>query len=359
MGAWGTGIFQDDTASDIREDYKNHLGNGLSGPEATARILAEYKSSLDDPHEAPVVAGLPRPAQKHGRLWNPETLAHALQVIDSGSDLRRWESNAGDFAKRRAVLEKLRVQITSPQPEAKKVRKQVITTCGWPVGALIAYRMNSGNLAIIHVIGYHTDKGGTNPVCELLDWTGTIIPTEEMLRTAGLKESNPADRHKIRRFMIFRLDKKAAKRIERLEFTLEPLQERVPPISAILWKQRDEFLKRWFLMEWEKSRVQSRHLHNHPLKHAGRQQATHDQRHPRIFANRVTQLRSWCVEDAGDQIGDHLRIGSVLCALDQYGCASVRRVPHWSIADPASWRSLSHCASICRSQTSRVRPALP
>ena len=249
MGAWGTGIFQDDTASDLRDDYKNHLGNGLSGSEAAARILAEYKSSLDDPHEAPVVwLALSAVQWKHGRL-EPETLEHALQVIDSGSDLRRWESNAGDFAKRRAVLEKLRVQITSPQPEAKKVRKQIIATCDWPVGTLIAYRMDSGNLAIIHVIGYHTDKGGTNPVCELLDWTGTIIPTEEMLRTAGLKESNPADRHKIRRFMIFRLDKKAAKRIERLEFTLEPLQERVPPITAVFWKQMDHFLKRWFLME--------------------------------------------------------------------------------------------------------------
>lgn len=44
MGAWGTGLFQDDTACDIREDYKDHLGNGLSGPEAVARILAEYKA---------------------------------------------------------------------------------------------------------------------------------------------------------------------------------------------------------------------------------------------------------------------------------------------------------------------------
>jgi len=55
LGVWGTGIFQDDTACDIRDDYKDHVGNGLTGPDATTRILAEYKSSLADPHEANVV----------------------------------------------------------------------------------------------------------------------------------------------------------------------------------------------------------------------------------------------------------------------------------------------------------------
>src|SRR5579863_5403116 len=104
MGVWGTGIFQDDTASDIREDYRDHLGNGLIGLDATKRILAEYKSSLDDPHEAPVVwIALAAVQWKHGRL-EPDTLAQALQVIDSGSDLARWSSNTKDLAKRRAVL---------------------------------------------------------------------------------------------------------------------------------------------------------------------------------------------------------------------------------------------------------------
>ena len=46
MGAWGTGIFQDDTACDIRDDYKDHLGNGLSGSEATERILSEYNELI-------------------------------------------------------------------------------------------------------------------------------------------------------------------------------------------------------------------------------------------------------------------------------------------------------------------------
>jgi len=248
MGVWGTDIFQDDTASDIRQDYKDHLGNGLSGPEATTRILAEYKSSLDDPHEAPVVwIALVAVQWKHGRL-EAETLARALHVIDSGRDLARWDSNAKDLAKRRAVLEKLRTQITSPQPEAKKVRKPVVATCEWLVGSLVAYRMNSGNLAVLRVIGYHKDKGGTAPVCEVLDWTGTETPTEEMLRSTQVREGE-VFRQKIHRIIVFGLNKDAVRRISLLDFRLEPFHKPICPQTVVLWKDMDDRLKSWFQLE--------------------------------------------------------------------------------------------------------------
>lgn len=249
MGAWGTGIFQDDTACDVRDDYRDLLGDGLSGPEATARILSDYKSSLADPADAGVVwLALASVQWRHGRL-DPETLASALQVIDSGSDLARWKENAKDLASRRAALQKLREQITSPQPLANKVRKRHVESCDWPVGAVIAYRLLSGNLAMLRVIGFHNDKGGTSPVCELLDWTGTETPSLETLRTATVKEGDTGHFPKLHRFMIFRLDKNAAKRIVRLDFTLEPFHKPVCPIAATRWKEFDVLLKRWFQME--------------------------------------------------------------------------------------------------------------
>jgi hypothetical protein len=247
MGAWGTGIFQDDTACDIRDDYKDHLGNGLSGADATARILSDYKSSLADPAESGVVwLALASVQWRHGRL-DPTTLASALQVIDSGSDLARW-ADTRDLAKRRTVLEKLRAEVTSPQPAEKRVRKQVLASRDWPVGAVIAYRLISGNLAILRVIGYHADKGGTSPVCELLDWTGTETPSQEVLRLAKVKDGE-AFGQKIHRLMLLGFNKDATRRTIRLDFTLEPFHKPICPQSAVLWKQMDDFLKRWFQME--------------------------------------------------------------------------------------------------------------
>ena len=249
MGAWGTGLYQDDTACDIRDNYTDHLGNGLSEQEATSRILTQFESLLADPVESCVVwFALAAVQWKHGRL-KPETCRRALELIDSGADLTRWQPGSRDFAKRRAGLEKLRTQITSPQPVAKKVRKPLLESCDWPVGTVIAYRLSSGNLAMIRVIGYRTDKGGTSPICELLDWSGTDVPTEECLRSAEVKESDPNKNHKIRRFTLFRLDKNAAKRIGRLDFILEPSNKPNPPITGVLWRDMDNFLKRWFLME--------------------------------------------------------------------------------------------------------------
>jgi hypothetical protein len=249
MGAWGAGIYQDDTACDVRDDYRDHLGDGLTGPEATARILAEYKSSLAEPAESGVVwLALAGAQWRCGRL-EADTCQEALRVIDSGTDLVRWQHDARDLARRKEALQKLRAQITSPQPPAKKVRKQILESCDWPVGSVVSYRLISGNLAMLRVIGYHTDKGGTSPVCELLDWTGTEVPSQETLRSTNVRESNPADKHKIHRFMIFKLDKNAARRIVLLDFTLEPFHKPVCPITATRWKELDDFLKRWFLIE--------------------------------------------------------------------------------------------------------------
>ena len=38
MGAWGTSLFADDNACDLREDYRDLIGDGLNGPEATDRL---------------------------------------------------------------------------------------------------------------------------------------------------------------------------------------------------------------------------------------------------------------------------------------------------------------------------------
>jgi hypothetical protein len=248
MGAWGTGIFQDDTACDLRDDYKDYLGDGLTGPEATARILAEYKSSLADPYDASVIwLALAAVQWRTGRL-EPETLEQAIRQIDSGSALSRWQPGSRDCKKRREALEKLRLQIMSPQPEAKKIRKRILESTDWAVGDLVSYRLLSGNLIVFRLIGHHSDKGGVSPQCELLDWVGNDLPSQDDLRSAKVKDSNPEDRHKIRQLMLIRLDKNASKRVTRLDFTLEPAQKKGPS-AVVLWKGLDDFLKRWFLLE--------------------------------------------------------------------------------------------------------------
>ena len=208
MGVWGTAVFSDAAASDIREEYIDHLGNGLSGPEATARIFSAYKSSLDDPDECGVVwLALAAIQSKHGRL-EPHVFQQALSVIDSRSDLSRWPAGTSDHAKQKAVLEKLREQLNGPQPAARPVRKRALCECNWAAGHVISYTLLSGKKILFRVIDHHTE-------------------------------------HIITEMMVVGIRQRSSKRFAKLTWKSQPAQEQKHP-SVVHVKYLDKFLADWF-----------------------------------------------------------------------------------------------------------------
>jgi hypothetical protein len=46
MGTWGTGLYQDDTACEVRDDYVANLQAGLSDSAASRKILKGYGRTL-------------------------------------------------------------------------------------------------------------------------------------------------------------------------------------------------------------------------------------------------------------------------------------------------------------------------
>lgn len=249
MGVWGTGIFDDDIACDVRAHYADGLGEGRTGPQVTQWILNEYEDLLADLGEAGVIwLALAAVQWKHGRL-EAETLERALQVIDSGSDLDRWEEGSENLKSRKAVLEKLRKQIMSPQPAEKKIERRVLAECRLKRGDLLAYRLGSGARIIFRVIDRHSDQGGTYPVCEILDWMGRgEVPAKADLKKVQIRRSNrPGYKHTISELMICRLDE-SSPRIEKLDFRLKPAQKGAGA-TVVLWEGLDKFLREWFLLE--------------------------------------------------------------------------------------------------------------
>lgn len=174
MGTWGTGLFSDDLASDVRERFRDFIGEGLTTEAAVSRLLREYKSSLRDPDEEPVFwLALADTAWRLGRL-EEAILKHALRVIDSGQDLARWE-DVTDRKRREKVLAKLRTKLQSRPPAPKRVAKPVKSANEWSIGEVIGFRLLSGCWVLLRVIGHHEDRGGKSAVCELLNWTGESL----------------------------------------------------------------------------------------------------------------------------------------------------------------------------------------
>jgi hypothetical protein len=166
MGTWGTPIFSDDTASDVRDEFRELIGEGLSTEQATDKLVSEYAPSLDDPDDGPPFwLGLAVTQWKCGRLLE-QVKAKALDIIDTGADLKRW---SGD-PKRRAVLEKTRAQLLSPPPAPTPIRKRYQENNDWEVGELISYQTPRGKYAVLRVLGHATGSAGKHPIIELVDW---------------------------------------------------------------------------------------------------------------------------------------------------------------------------------------------
>src|ERR1044071_4951326 len=110
MGTWGTALYSDDLAADLRDEFRDLIGDGLSSTEAVRKLRTDFSSSLRDADEASVFwLALADTGWRIGRL-DEQVRQKALSIIDSGQDLRRWE-NSEDRTKREQVLAKLRAQL--------------------------------------------------------------------------------------------------------------------------------------------------------------------------------------------------------------------------------------------------------
>ena len=196
MGSWGVAIFSDDLAEDVRLAYREQLEKGKTGPEATDQVLHDMVAIADDVEEGPVFwFALAATQARLGRLEDRVRQA-ALQAIDAGTDLRRWESEDSKLAtKRRAVLEKLRAELTGPPKPLVRVRPYRPLTTPYVPGDVLAGHLDDGRQVILRIMGIHSSgRGDRLPIIEVLDWVGTELPAlQEMAALPRAPKRYPAE----------------------------------------------------------------------------------------------------------------------------------------------------------------------
>ena len=125
MGAWGTALYSNDTASDIRGDYVDLLRRGNSNEEALKKLMEKNRYCIGDEEEEPLFwYALADTLWNYGRL-TPEVKKKALYFLNHPeAELARWEDEGGKSVEAwMRTLEKLRTKLLSPQPPEKKVSK--------------------------------------------------------------------------------------------------------------------------------------------------------------------------------------------------------------------------------------------
>lgn len=150
MGTWGTAIFSDDTAADVRDQYKMLVAYDYSDEEADKltknEFFKEFNPKTDEDEEKVFWLALALAKWQTGRL-DEETKNKAIEIIENGGDLERWdEEDKATYKKRVKVLEELKQKLCSPQPPRKKVSKPPGRRCPWKKGDLLAFRIDDKKL---------------------------------------------------------------------------------------------------------------------------------------------------------------------------------------------------------------------
>lgn len=141
MGTWGVGIFQNDTADDVRYYYKAKLKKGKSDEEALREIIEESKDYIyEDDDKYDFWFGLADLTYDLGRLTD-EVKTKALKLIECGSDLDRWEDS--DCKKREKQLDKLKEKLLSEPLPRKNIPIAKPFVCPWNVNDIWIYCLNS------------------------------------------------------------------------------------------------------------------------------------------------------------------------------------------------------------------------
>lgn len=169
MGAWAAGLFDDDTACDLRDEFKEMLASGLTVEQATAELERRYEPA-SDPVDLEPVFWIALAAVQHswGRLM-PSVRDRAVEIIDTGRDVERFFDDTDIRAKRQAVLEKFKRELLGPPRPARRIpRPSKKAETSWKVGDVFRYRLLSGRSCLFRVTGHRADKGGRYAVFEVL-----------------------------------------------------------------------------------------------------------------------------------------------------------------------------------------------
>jgi hypothetical protein len=189
VGVWGTGLFSDDLACDIRDHYRQLLEDGIEDGAATQLIVEKFRAYLED-SEGIALLAFAFTQSKFGRL-DPDIRDRALAALDGGADLEVWRrENPKLLRKRHAVLEKARAQLTGPQPPRRRLRPPKRISSGLAAGDVLALALPR-RVALWRVVCVRSHRRGETPVLEELDFTGTDVPSRDVLERLGPKVNDP------------------------------------------------------------------------------------------------------------------------------------------------------------------------
>ena len=174
MSIEGPGLYQDDTGVDVRAEFRDLVGEGVSEEDATQRLLSGWSEVLSDEDVfCAFHLALADTQWRLGRLV-PTIRDVSLGLIATGRDLRRWEYSPPFHRKRGIILEELGRRLRSQPPPVRTVRKQSVFVTKLAAGDLVQYEAAEGDSFLLGVVGVDASSGQAFAVVRLVEWVGDL-----------------------------------------------------------------------------------------------------------------------------------------------------------------------------------------
>lgn len=159
MGAWGTGILQNDTTADIWAEFKELYNNGLSPKEIRIKLEKEYTPEKDEEYYGEIWTGIAYGQWMCGELEN-----YTLKKVKDSTKskwLTLWE---GDKKRVKALLEFFE-KIKTPRPNPLKRKKIVKRPVFFKTGDVIGIKINESSYLAAIVVDHSEDPvHGSNEI---------------------------------------------------------------------------------------------------------------------------------------------------------------------------------------------------
>lgn len=179
MGAWGTSLYSNDVALDVRSDYKDALSFGKTNETATAEIIEKYKDLFGTEDEALFWFAFADTQWNYGRL-QLEVKQKALFFIENDTE-DRWETKK-DRSAWKETLRKLKEKLLSEQPPQKAIKLYHSFQCEWLLGDVFAYCFES---EYSKTNGFYHNYVIFRKVSENHDWPDAVIPVVQVYKWIG------------------------------------------------------------------------------------------------------------------------------------------------------------------------------
>lgn len=185
MGTWGTGIFADDLAADVRGDWRDALLGGLSPEVATTMLIERFADAAADVDESPRFWMALAAAQSETGRLQPLVRDRALEVIEAGADIAQFEPS--DQGRRRHAIARLAEKLRGPQRAPVTLARPKPQASPVVVGDVVRIRgERESALFLVVDLAKGWPPGSQLPVLAGLQLSADDLNSQDVFHTAPL-----------------------------------------------------------------------------------------------------------------------------------------------------------------------------